>query len=203
MLNNFKTAIELMGLTPTDCHPGLPRDKEFKGLGLGGGAISIEEAYFLLGVIAVVKPDVVLELGTAQGGSTIALGAILKDFGKGEVISVDLANTPPPRAFELNEKLDLPIKWECPQESLEYLNNFEIDDNKIYLVFSDTDIAQRPKEVLHVLNTFPEGTFIVVHDTSDLHPFGPMELRKSLLEDGCKPDIIELPSPRGISILRV
>ena len=201
-MDNFKTAIELMGLRRHDCHPELPRDKEFKGIDLGGGAISLEEAHFIKGVISVVKPDVVIELGTSLGASAIAIGSVLKDFGKGELITVDFAKDAPPRALELDAKLELPIYW-VSSDSLKFLETFEVDEKKRYLVFSDTDIPQRPEEVMRTIDKFPEGTFILVHDTSDLHPFGPMHLKKTLLENGYSPDIIELPSPRGISILKV
>lgn len=202
MFNNLTTALELMGKKKNDCHPELPRDKEFSGIGLGGGAISQEEALFIFGVIAVVKPDIVIELGTSQGGSSVAIGAMLKDLGKGELFTVDWAETPPPTAFELVQKLDLPVNFVNNKHSFDYLDHLQVDQEKIHLIFSDTDIPVRPKEVDKALRYFPKGTFIIVHDTSDKHPFGPMNLPRSLQVLGHSNPVIELPSPRGISVLR-
>ena len=200
MFNNLISVIEAMGLKKHDCHPELPRDKEFSGLGLGGGAISLEEALFIQGVIAVVKPDIVIELGTSAGGSSVAIGAMLKDFGKGELYTIDLAENPPPAAFEMVEKFELPVNFVNDTHSIDYLSRLRVDETKIHLVFSDTDIPVRPKEVDLVMEKFPQGTYVLVHDTSDKHPFGPMKLNEAL---GGAVDIIEMPSPRGISLLKV
>lgn len=198
MLDNFQKSILTMGLKSHDCHPQLKRDNEYKGLGLGGGAICLEEAYLFMGLIAAVKPDYVIELGTSQGGSTIAIAAILKDFGKGTIISVDMAPKPPEKAIELRRLLYVDNIKFVSQHSLEFLSSFEPMNDKTYLVFSDTDIAVRPEEVKLVLKKFPKGTVIVVHDTSDQHPFGPMKLKEKISHP-----VVELPTPRGISLLTV
>lgn len=204
MFSIFIKAVEKMGLSKHDCHPELPRDKEFKGLALGGGAICLEEAVFIMGIISVVKPDVVIELGTAQGASAVAIGAALKDAGKGKLISVDSADSPPPQmAQSIALGLELSIEFVRRTNSLAFLKSSEVDASKVHLVFSDTDIPVRPKEVAMVLDKYPKGTIIIVHDTSEKHPFGPMKLKQRLKEEaGVDLDVIEFPSPRGISILK-
>jgi predicted O-methyltransferase YrrM len=196
MFPTLRSLVDQIGLAKGDCHPELPRDKEFKGLGLGGGAISIEEALLLAGIIAVHKPDVILELGTAMGASALALGAVCVDLKKGKVITVDMAKSAP-ESSKIMREMKLPIEYVIDINSLDYLENFVIDPKKRYLVFSDTDIQVRPDEVRKVLQKFPKGTMITVHDTSDKHPFGPMELKKKF------ENVAEFPSPRGISVLTV
>ena len=41
-------------------------------------------------IIYEVKPDIIIEIGSAQGGSTLYLANLLDIIGKGEVISVDI-----------------------------------------------------------------------------------------------------------------
>jgi hypothetical protein len=197
----LEKCLDLTGLKDHDCHRELPRDGEFKGIGLGGGSICLEEALFIAGVLGVVKPDHVIELGTSQGGSTVAIASVMKDIlPNSKFTTVDLAPVPPKTAKEIDEALDLGIEWVLSTNSLDYLKKFKIEPGLRYLVFSDTEIKVRPDEVSLVLGTFPFGTYIIVHDTSDLHPFGPMNLRDVISIDD---DIVDLPSPRGISILEV
>ena len=197
LFQNLESVLTQTGLRKNDCHPELPRDKEFHGIGLGGGAISLEEALFIAGVIATVKPDIVIELGTAQGGSTVCIGAILKDFGKGKLITVDMAESGPPMpAHSIQLEHFLPVKWIRNTKSMDFLANYDIEEGKRYLVFSDTDIPIRPDEVNYVRTNFPEDTYILVHDTSSKHPFGPMELEKKT-----DLEMVQLPSPRGITLV--
>lgn len=185
-----------LGIENKDCHPDLPRGKEYRMVKPGGGAVSIEEAMFLAGTIWATRPDVIIELGTSQGCSALVMAAACKDLGKGQVITVDLAKEPPASRF-IAAKHDLPLKFINDMHSMEYLRAAEPAENLQYLLFSDTEIPVRPQEVNLIIEKFPKGSVIMVHDTSDKHPFGPMKL-----VDKVNLPIVELPSPRGISILR-
>ncbi len=197
MLNTFRMVIAEMGLKDHDCHHELPRDKDFQGLGWGGGAIALQEAYLLLGLVMVARPDYLIELGTSRGASAAVLGAILKDAGHGTLISVDMAETPPKLAADVVTRFQLPVTFACGKKSLEYLHEGFAVKGRQYMVFSDTDIPVRPFEVQYVIDNFPKGTVIVVHDTSDLHPSGPMKLASKVALP-----MVELPSPRGITVMR-
>lgn len=198
MLDTLKRTVEKMGLSHKDCHAVLPRDSEFKGLGLGGGAICLEEAFFLAGLIAVIKPDVVIELGTAYGASAVAIGSILKDFKKGVLKTVDIADTPPKTARDIILDHKLPVEFVTGTNSLDYIDSLVHEKDKIYLIFSDTEIDIRPTEVNKVIEKFGPNTFVVVHDTSPLHPRGPMNLEKGL---NPQYKIMNFPTPRGISVV--
>lgn len=190
--------VSAMGLRPNDCHRQLPRDNEYRGLGLGGGAICVEESMLLVGLIWAHKPDIVVELGTSQGASSLVLAAACKDIECGHAWTVDLAENPPSMAHEIYERYDLPLTFVNSKHSMKFLEEMEVDRSKRYLFFSDTDIKVRPKEVQTILNKFPSGTLIAVHDTSDLHPLGPMKLPSKVN----KP-MVEINTPRGITILKV
>ena len=196
MLGNLSRVLEEIGWRKHDCHEGLPRDGEYHGLKWGAGAISLEESIFLSGLIWVTRPDVVIELGTANGASACVIGATLKDMGSGQFTTVDLRAIPSPPAVALAREHELQIQWVTETNSLVFLERYEVDPEKRYFIFSDTDIPIRPIEVRGVLSKFPLGTVIAVHDTADKHPLGPMHL-KSQIDEPC----VELPSPRGITVL--
>lgn len=197
LLKTTQAVLDIVGVKAHDCHPELPRDNEYHGIGLGGGALSIEESMMIAGILYSVKPDKVIELGTSNGASTILIGAILKDIGKGFLETVDLAPSPPTKAVDIASRFDLPIAW-FSDNSLDFMMKYKVDTAKKYFVFSDTEIKIRPIEVKITLERFPNGTFIAVHDTSSLHPFGPMNLEKHL-----EMPILQIPSPRGLSVLEV
>lgn len=186
-----------IGLSNHDCHVELPGDSLYKGLGHGAGAICIEEALFLGGVIATTKPDIIIELGTAWGGSALAMGCIAKDISpKTHLISVD-AGQVNDRAHQIKRLFDLNIDF-VQGHSHTWLKEFEPHPGLTYFCFSDTHIPDRPEEVRIIREKFPKGTFIAVHDTSDLHPIGPMKLYEKV--DG---PMLEMPTPRGLTLLKV
>lgn len=204
LLPTVEKLIDRIGIKKHDCHPGLERDEEYRGLGIGGGAISIEEAMLIIGLIWAVRPDFVIELGTFNAGSSLVLAAACRDLGKGHVITVDLAERPYPKAHLIAAELNLPLRFVNSTNSLDFLDSFEVQNDLKYLVFSDTEIDIRPIEVLKVINTYPSGTMIAVHDTNENHPFGPMNLKEKINEVTYGDiDIVEMPSPRGLSILKV
>ncbi|MCB0354977.1 MAG: hypothetical protein KDD64_15705 [Bdellovibrionales bacterium] len=184
------------GIKSHDNHLSLPRADRFRQIDMGVGAVSIEEAMFLYGLVGIVKPDVVIELGTAEGASAVFLAAACADFGAGKVFSIDYAEAPPAIALKLSQELELPLQFECGTRSLEWLERFSPSSTSKYLVFSDTEMKIRPDEVLYVKEKFPQGTCIAVHDTASGHPYGPMNLAERI-----GVDVLELPSPRGLSIL--
>lgn len=211
MFESMEQVLEHTGIMAHDCHPELPRDNEYHGLGLKGGAVSVEEALFLAGLIWVTRPHHVIELGTSQGGSSVFLAAALKDlnyfagYGKTfyNMVTVDLAETPPEQARHIADSMQLPLTFVNKTNSLDYLKNLNIEENKKYFIFSDTDIPVRPEEVKIIVERFPKGTVVAVHDTSPKHPAGPMRLQTKLVEAFKikSPLVVDLPSPRGISVL--
>jgi Methyltransferase domain len=51
--------------------------------------MSLEERLFLYALVRSTKPSRVLEIGTAQGGSTMVIAAALEENGVGRIISID------------------------------------------------------------------------------------------------------------------
>ncbi len=198
-LQNVESVLREVGVKANDCHPDISRGKEFHQLGFGVGAISLEEAMCLVGLIFITRPDYIIELGTETGASALVLGAAAKDLGCGRVFTVDKKVGVNAEASAMAEKYSLPIEWVTNIDSISFLKKLPFDTNKRYFVFSDTDIRVRPEEVELCRQILPKGTVIAVHDTSDEHPYGPMNLKEKINKEM---QLIELPSPRGLTVVK-
>lgn len=195
----IKALLDVVMWKDQDCHPDIPRGKEFHML-QGAGAVSIEEALCLYGLVLVTRPDVVIELGTSRGASTLFLGAAVHDLSNPiPAQTVDLGEVAPRECVTSAKLLRFPIEFNTGKHSMDYLKEYVVDPSKRYFVFSDTKIPVRPDEVRKVFEKFPSTTIVVVHDTSEHHPAGPMKLEEKLSDLDL--NFIELPSPRGLTIV--
>jgi hypothetical protein len=64
---------------------------EFEVLTDAPTEMSLEERLFLYALVRGTKPTSVLEIGTAQGGSTMIIAAALEESGDGRIFSIDPA----------------------------------------------------------------------------------------------------------------
>ena len=55
-------------------------------------------------IIYKVKPDVIIECGTAAGGGTLFLASICDLIGKGKVISIDTLESDPSRFYKKGDR---------------------------------------------------------------------------------------------------
>lgn len=204
----LQKVISQMGIKNRDCHPDLPGGKVFRQLNLGGGAISLEEALFLCGIVSVFRPHYIIELGTSKGASALCFGAIAKDCNKNdtsrfinvETVDYDTNFNNSETARSIAKKYSLPINFINGWSSIDYLNGACFPKALRHLFFSDTDIPIRPDEINLINEVAPKGSLVVVHDTSDNHPYGPMNLKEKL---NFTPNIINFPSPRGITLIEI
>ncbi len=192
-----------IGVKEKDCHPELSRGEEFRQLALGGGAVSLEEAIFLAGLVWITRPSVIIELGTSHGASALVLAAAVKDIGLDcKISTIDLRKDVDPDAKRFDQELELNINFVTGKNSLAFLSTCVPFKDKQHLVFSDTEIHTRPEEVALIQRKFPKGTVVAIHDTYDFHPHGPMNLQGELYKRDALVDLVELPSPRGLTVLR-
>jgi cephalosporin hydroxylase len=126
------------------------------------------------------RPDVVIETGTAAGGSALFLASLFDLLGQGRVISIDIAEQPArpehPRITYLNRSSTDP-------ETLEQIRG-EIGPEERVMVVLDSD--HRKEHVLEELRAYSElvtpGQYLIVEDTNlhgspvlPEHAPGPME----------------------------
>ena len=136
-----------------------------------GWLLTLNDAYFINGLIRKFRPKNVLEVGVARGGSSIIILNAIKDIKDSQLISLDL-NT---KLFIDNSKNtgyavkeffpELTNKWKLftgdqPHKFLEQLNM------KFDFLFLDT-AHYTPGEIINLIEVLPflnEGALVVLHD---------------------------------------
>ena len=136
-------------------------------------------------IIYETKPEVIIETGTAHGGSALFFANICDLAGKGEVITIDISecDISHPRITKI-------IGSSVSNEVLNQVK--EIVDNKVAMVILDSDHSKN--HVLKEMELYSDfvsvGNYLVVEDTNiNSHPVlpgwgeGPMEAVNEFLKN--------------------
>ena len=154
----------------------------------------VEVLEFLKTLVTTLKPNVVVETGTFMGVSTLRIAEGLKENGFGRVITIEFD----PKIHEAAQK-----KF---QESglatwIDSRLGSSLDlqlDEQIDLLFSDSELEIREKEVRRFLPQMNPNGIILMHDASSyLKTVREAALR---LEAEGLISVVLLPTPRGLVI---
>ena len=136
-----------------------------------GWLLTLNDAYFINGLIRKFRPKKILEVGVARGGSSVIILNAIKDIKDSKLISLDLntklfidytKNT----GYAVKEFFpELTNNWELytgdqPHKFLEKLNM------KFDFLFLDT-AHYTPGEIINLIEILPflkEGAIVVLHD---------------------------------------
>jgi cephalosporin hydroxylase len=80
------------------------------------------------------KPDIIIEIGSAHGGSTLYLANILDLLGRGQVISLDIERS----NYSIKHKRIIDITGDCLSQAI-VDNVFELCKNKTVMIIHDGD----------------------------------------------------------------
>ena len=132
--------------------------------------LTINEAYFINGLIRKIKPKKCLEIGVASGGSAILILNAIKDFDNSFLVSIDLytqycKDHSLKTGYRVSDFPELINKWtlytgDVPSKFLDKLNM------KFDFVFIDS-AHESPGEILNFIEVLPflnEQAIIVIHD---------------------------------------
>lgn len=134
----------------------------------------IEYLDFLYGLVRAIKPRHVLETGTHEGLSAIAIGFALREnsfhsFQKSKIITLE-------KKKRFAESAGIRIKKSCLDkfvtivlsDSLVYLGKQPVSQ-KYDLVYFDSSRLTRVKEfeILHKRRLLKEASYLIFHDTSE------------------------------------
>jgi len=154
----------------------------------------VEVLDFLRQLVITLKPNLVVETGTFMGVSTLAIAEGLKQNGFGRVITVEFD----PKVFaKAKERIDAsglgPWIDARNQSSLDLQVEGAID-----LLFSDSDIHLREREVRHFLTQISPTGLILIHDASSLQKVV-REAALRLEAEGLI-SVVLVPTPRGLVV---
>src|SRR5581483_7989164 len=141
-----------------------------------------------------VKPELIVETGTFSGLSTLWMAEGLKQNGRGRVVTCEfdpLVFAKAKERFETSEFKDwIDLR---NQSSLELKIEGQID-----LLFSDSDMSVREKEVRRFLPQMNPYGLILMHDASS-HLKVVREAALKLEREGLI-SVVLLPTPRGLVV---
>ncbi|OFX32466.1 MAG: cephalosporin hydroxylase [Bacteroidetes bacterium GWA2_32_17] len=148
-------------------------------------------------MIYEMKPDIIIESGTAYGGSAMYLSSICDIINSGKIITIDIAETP--YGIEKDKTtIHRPV-----HKRIQYLKGSSVDNKIIQQVIKDIsstdkvmiilDSDHTKEHVLNELNSYKnivtKGSYIIVEDTNiNGHPIkksfglGPMEAIEEFLK---------------------
>jgi cephalosporin hydroxylase len=112
-------------------------------------------------IIYEVKPDIIVEIGSAEGGSTLYFANLLDLLGKGRVISIDIDRT----SYNVKHDRIIVITGDCSSQEVSGKVS-QLCQGKRVLVFHDGD--HHKEAVLRDLAIYSKlvsvGSYLIVED---------------------------------------
>jgi cephalosporin hydroxylase len=131
-------------------------------------------------IICETKPDIIIETGTAHGGSALFLSSICDLVNSGQIITIDIEEQP---GRPEHKRIKYLLGSSTAEETVEKVRSLLKADDRV-MVILDSD--HRADHVLRELNVYSPmvtvGSYLIVEDTNaNGHPVlplygeGPME----------------------------
>lgn len=150
----------------------------------------VEVCDFLGALVLAVKPKLVVETGTRFGHAANAIANALESNRVGKLITCE-------KSEDFYNEAKQRLEW---FDSVELRNVSSLDliiEDKIDILFSDSDPAIRMKEVERFWPNLGYHSLILVHDVNTgCH----RALREELLGWRDRLHVVFLPTPRGLAI---
>ena len=154
----------------------------------------VEILEFLKHVVLTLKPELIVETGTFIGQSAIKMAEGLETNGMGRIVTCEFDPLVFARAKKRIEASPVSHRIECRNES-----SLEMKvSGKIDLLFSDSDVTIREKEIRNFLPQISPQGLILMHDASS-HFKAAREAAFRLESEGLI-SMILVPTPRGLMI---
>lgn len=156
----------------------------------------VEVLDFVYQLVKTIKPKLVIETGSYRGLGACYIGKALKENGRGKLFTCEVVPELFKKTVTLIEKAKLSEWVECRKES-----SLEMDcgDEVIDLLFADSAIEIRLKEIQRFWDRLDTRSLVVVHDVnSGAHN----TLREEILSTDKRRElsVVLLPTPRGLAL---
>ena len=139
-------------------------------------------------IIYDVKPDVIVEAGTANGGGALFLAGICDFVGNGRVISIDIANAD---KKPKHKRIDYLLGSSTSEEIVRKVKGSIKEHDKVMVILDSDHSKSHVLDELRIYNKLvTKGSYLVVEDTNiNNHPVssnfgpGPMEAVEVFLQE--------------------
>lgn len=135
-----------------------------------------------------LKPDIIIESGTANGGSALFLASICDLVNNGEIITIDIEN-------KIDRPIHKRIKYllgsSTSEEIVEDVKKLIKEKNKIMVILDSDHNKEHVLNELRIFGKFiNKGSYIIIEDTNiNGHPVfpqygpGPMEAVEEFMKE--------------------
>lgn len=139
-------------------------------------------------IIYAIKPDIIIECGTAYGGSALFLASICDLVNNGKVITIDIENR---EGRPEHKRIKYLLGSSTSEEIVDYVNKLIDDKDKVMVILDSDHHKEHVLNELRIYSKFiTKGSYIIVEDTNvNGHPVvpsfgpGPMEAVKEFLKE--------------------
>jgi len=122
------------------------------------------DAWIYQELIFAMRPDIIIEIGNAYGGSTLFLAHILDFIGQGKVIGLDLSHKSIPAFIKKHRRIHFIEGDACI--NVGKVKNFIGKNDKVLII---EDSAHTYENTLSVLRTYAplvtKGSYFIVEDS--------------------------------------
>jgi len=161
-------------------------------------ATETDVSAFLGDLVRALKPDYVIETGSYVGYTAEQIGLALRDLGRGQLVSIELAETKAQQARARTDGLPVTI---VTNRAAHVEPTQPVD-----LLFVDSGWDDRMVEVRHFHRWASPRCVIVAHDTAvpTDYPGVPAFFAslQAVVDDGLVEPWLKLPTPRGLALTR-
>lgn len=139
-------------------------------------------------IIFEIKPDIIIECGTAGGGSSLFLASICDLLNNGKIITIDIESN---EGRPIHEKITYLVGPSTTHEILEKIQAFISSKDRIMVILDSDHNKEHVLKELKIYSGFvTKDSYIIVEDTninghpvnSDFGP-GPMEAVREFLQE--------------------
>lgn len=147
-------------------------------------------------IIHDVRPDIIIESGTAHGGSALFLASMCDLMNKGKVVTIDIANTPYGKdsdnpARPQHSRIKYLIGSSTSEDIVEEIRKMVGDRDRVLVILDSDHSMKHVVSELEIYSKFvTKGSYMIVEDTNiNGHPVcrefgpGPMEAIDKFLAD--------------------
>jgi cephalosporin hydroxylase len=138
-------------------------------------------------IIFDIKPDIIIETGTADGGSALFLANICDMIGKGRIVTVDIVSKPRPVHSRITYILGSSISDNTFTTVSE---NIQTNDKVLVILDSNHNKDHVTKEIALYSKLVSIGSYLIIEDSNiNGHPVlprfgpGPMEASEEFLKE--------------------
>jgi cephalosporin hydroxylase len=139
-------------------------------------------------ILFELRPDVIIESGTALGGSALFLASICDLVGNGKVITIDIASR---EGRPTHERITYLVGSSTSKHTVEQVRKLVADKGKVLVILDSDHEKEHVLQELRIYSRFvSKGSYIVVEDTNiNGHPVdptfgpGPREAVQQFLKD--------------------